>query len=236
MGAFARLFYELLASAVAPDRCASCDAAVPFLTAFCPPCAATLILAEIRDERHLAAFVYGGAVARAITRLKFERRPDIARPLSSALRRAAVGLGANPPEVVIPVPLHPRRLVERGYNQSALLSAPVAQSLGARHLALGLLRQRETAEQATLDRGARLVNVSKAFVVPRPSAVLGRSLLVVDDVRTTGATLAACAEALFGAGAREVRTLTVAQAELAQPGAEGARNTRPAKDRAIMGP
>ena len=184
------------------------------MTAFCQACAATLTLPEARpDPSHLAAFVYGGAIAQAITRLKFERRPDVARPLAAALRRAARALAADPPDVVIPVPLHPRRLVERGYNQSALLAGPVARDLRARFLPRALGRCRDTLAQATLQRADRLTNLEGAFHVRRPGDVRGRRALVVDDVRTTGATLYACAATLLEAGAREVRTLVVAETE-----------------------
>lgn len=183
------------------------------MIAFCPSCAATLTLPDATDPRHVAAFVYGGAIAEAITRFKFEKRPDLARPLAAALRRVGRVMSADPPDIVVPVPLHPRRLVERGFNQSALLASPIARDLGARFLPTGLVRIRDTEHQATLARGARATNIAGAFRAARADAILGRRALLVDDVRTTGATLAACAEALFAAGARDVRSLVVAQTE-----------------------
>jgi ComF family protein len=211
--AFIRALLEIAASTVAPDRCAACEEPVAMMTAFCRSCAATLSLPDPSDPRHLAAFVYGGAVARAIARLKFDKRPDVARPLAAALRRAARVMAADPPDIVVPVPLHPRRLVERGFNQSALLAAPVARDLRARFLPEGLVRARDTERQATLDRAARESNIAGAFVAGRSQRLSGRRVLLVDDVRTSGATLSACAAALFAAGAREVRSLVVAQTE-----------------------
>jgi ComF family protein len=209
-----RGLWELFASTLAPNRCAACDADVPVMTAFCRTCAATLTLPEAHaGSAHRAAFAYGGAVARAITRLKFEGRPDLARPLAAALRRVASLMKGDGLDVVVPVPLHPRRLVERGYNQSALLARPVARDLDARFLPRALLRTRETDPQAKLDRGQRLSNLEGAFAVHRARDVERRRVLVVDDVRTTGATLRACARALREAGALEVRTLVVAQTE-----------------------
>jgi ComF family protein len=214
MLALVRALAEVLAGAVAPNRCAACDADVPFMTAFCGACASTLSLPEAhRDATHLAAFVYGGAIAQAIHRLKFDRRPDVARPLAAALRRAARILGADPPGVVLPVPLYPRRLVERGYNQAALLAAPVAKDLRAVFLPRGLLRRRDTEEQKALERAARLSNLDGAFEVRRPNEIRGQRVLLVDDVRTTGATLEACSKPLLEAGAKDVRTLVVAQTE-----------------------
>ena len=213
MIALVRLVTELAVSAVAPNLCAACDADVPIMTVFCAGCAATLTLPEARNPRHLAAFVYGGAIARAISRFKFEQRPDLARSLAPVVRRAARILRTDPPDVVIPVPLHPARLIERGYNQSALLAGPVADELGARFLPCALARIRDTERQVGLDRGARLRNMAQGFTVPKPKAVVARRVLVVDDVRTTGATLAGCANALLQAGARDVRTLVVAQTD-----------------------
>ncbi len=213
MIALMRLMTELAVSAVAPNRCAACDADVAIMTVFCTGCAATLTLPEARNPRHLAAFVYGGAIARAISRFKFEQRPDLARSLAPVVRRAARILRTDPPDVVIPVPLHPARLIERGYNQSALLAGPVADELGARFLPRALARIRNTERQVGLDRGARLRNMAEGFAVPKPGTVAARRVLVVDDVRTTGATLAACATVLLRAGARDVRTLVVAQTD-----------------------
>jgi ComF family protein len=214
MLALLRALTEVLAGAIAPNRCAACDADVPMMTAFCRACASTLTLPEAhRNPTYIAAFVYGGAIAEAIRKLKFEGRPDVARPLAAALRRAARALAAERPTVVIPVPLYPRRLVERGYNQSALLAAPVAKDLGATFLPRGLLRPRDTEAQATLGRDVRLRNLTGAFTVRRPKDVCGQRVLLIDDVRTTGATLAACGAALREAGAEDVRALVVAETE-----------------------
>jgi ComF family protein len=182
------------------------------MTAFCRACASTLTQQEAVDPKNLAAFVYGGAIAQAIVKLKFERRPDLARPLAAALQRVGRVMAKEAPDVVIPVPLHPRRLVERGFNPSALLARPVAKDLRARFLPCGLSRHSDSQPQVTLARAARLTNVVGAFEVPRPELVRERRVLVIDDVRTTGATLHACVEVLLDAGARDVRTLVVAQA------------------------
>jgi ComF family protein len=207
-----RALGEALAWTVAPNRCAACDEDVRPSTAFCRACASTLTQPEAGDPQHLAAFVYGGAIARAIVRLKFERRPDLARPLAAALQRAARVMAHDAPDVVIPVPLHPRRLVERGFNPSALLARPVARDLGAELLPRGLSRPKDNHPQVTLDRSSRLTNVIDAFKVPRSDLIRDRRVLLVDDVRTTGATLRACSDALLHAGARDVRTLVVAEA------------------------
>jgi ComF family protein len=209
----AAFLLDVLGAVLAPPRCAACDAPVHRLRVFCSACASTVERSKARGEA-LAAFVYGGAVARAVTRFKYEGRPDLARPLGDLLW-AAVARGEDGwrPSVLVPVPLHPSRLAERGYNQATLLASRLAWRLGAPVRAMALQRERDTPRQATLDRAARLVNVAGVFAVRQPRSVAGRAVLLVDDVRTTGSTLDACARALLDAGASAVRTAVLAQAE-----------------------
>jgi ComF family protein len=208
--------YELFASLLAPPRCAACDAAVVRAAAFCSPCAAQVEPAGTQDPTRLAAFVYGGPIAETIVRLKYGARPDLARPLGDLLYRAAMPhVDVLRGALVVPVPLHPSRLAERGYNQSALVGGRLARHMGAPFDAMALARVRDTTQQAKLDRAARLANVDGSIRVRHAGRVQGRTVLLVDDVSTTGATLAACADALLGAGADEVRTAVVARAERA---------------------
>ena len=116
----------------------------------------------------------------------------------------------GPTPCIVPVPLHRRRERERGFNQSALLADALATHLGAvGHPALH--RTRATPPQAELHRTERLKNVTNAFACPDPASVRGRSVLLIDDVVTTGATFAACARALRDAGARTVVGLALAR-------------------------
>ncbi|HEY8039873.1 MAG TPA: ComF family protein [Polyangiaceae bacterium] len=204
---------EILGGLLAPPCCAACDAPVGRLAAFCATCASTIERPPELDGDATAAFVYGGAVARAIIRLKYERRPDLARPLGDLLWRALEPRRPDLREVVIvPVPLHAARLAERGFNQSALVARRIARQLGASLAPLALARARDTPRQAILDREARLANVAGAFRARQPQLVRDRRVLLVDDVRTTGATLEACARTLLEAGARAVQTAVVASA------------------------
>jgi ComF family protein len=204
---------DLVASFLAPPRCAACDSPVARLVVFCASCASTVQRAEDADDGAIAAFGYGGAIADAITRFKYGARPDLARPLADLLWRAVVArAGSLGGCVVVPVPLHPVRLAERGFNQSALLARPVSRRLGAPFLPLALARVRDTPRQASLGREDRLGNVGGAFAVRQPKRLRGRPILLVDDVRTTGATLAACMQAAREVGAGPVTTAVLARA------------------------
>jgi ComF family protein len=219
MDAILRGALEVLADLVGRQRCAGCDGETRRRTAFCSVCVTTLVRASNPDPERTAAFVYGGAIAQAVKRLKFDDRPDLA-PLLLA------GFAAHLPRLrtstlVVPVPLHPSRLVERGYNQAALLARPLADLLEIRCAARALARPLATARQTELTREARGVNVRHAFVANEPERLAGEVVLLVDDVETTGATLAACRTALLSGGARAVHSLVVARTAGVMDGVEG---------------
>jgi ComF family protein len=212
---YARFALELLLAALAPPRCAACDHPVPVLAAFCAACASSIEPAPGEaGPPPCAAFAYAGPIARAIARFKYEHRPDLARPLGDLLSHAlSATRSALVDRLVVPVPLHPTRLAERGYNQSALLARRVGHRLGLPCLLRALARNRDTRHQARLDRASRAANAAGAFVLPAAGPVRGRRVLLVDDVRTTGATLRACRAALLAGGAADVTWAVVAQAE-----------------------
>jgi ComF family protein len=109
------------------------------------------------------------------------------------------------------VPLHPRRRLERGYNQSELVACELKRRTRLEVVAHALVRRRETAPQAGLSAAARRRNVTGAFAVRHRARVAGRVVVLLDDVWTTGATALACARILKEAGAAEVRLLSVAR-------------------------
>ena len=158
-----------------------------------------------------ACGVYEGALRAAVLGLKRDPfvPPRLARMLAEAARRAPLDAAT----LVIPVPLHPARERERGFNQAALLASSVARGTGLRLDAWSLTRVAHSERhRAGMDARARRESVESAFAVTRPRLVRGETVLLIDDVFTTGATASACARALLDAGARSVFVLTAARA------------------------
>jgi ComF family protein len=118
-------------------------------------------------------------------------------------------------DLVCPVPLGAARMAERGYNQATLLARPIALSLSLPYADRTVARIKETTSQVGLNLARRRSNVSGAFLA-KPEQAAGKSILIVDDVATSGSTLEACANALLEAGARKVYALTLARAALDQ--------------------
>lgn len=154
---------------------------------------------------------FSGPARAALHALKYDGElrlvPPLARLMSERWRRAGIG-----GDLLVPVPVHLQRKRERGFDQAELLARHIGPNLNlpVRNV---LQRQADTRAQHRLTRGARATNVARAFVVgPSGSThVLGRWIVLVDDVVTTGATLSACADALRGAGAAAVSAVTLAR-------------------------
>ena len=160
-----------------------------------------------------AALLYQDNARRMILALKHGDRTDLALPMAGWMTRIAGPLLRQPGLVVAPVPLHWLRLLTRRYNQAALLSSRIAREAGLAHCPDLLARARNTRSQEGRDRDGRFQNVTGAFrVLPRHrEKIAGRPVLLVDDVMTSGATLAAGAEACRGAGAASVSVLVLAR-------------------------
>jgi ComF family protein len=219
MGRARAYFRALVESALdfaAPPGCAACDAEPALRGPFCPGCES---LRGARDEHHSVAGVLlrvGGAytspLSDAIRRFKYAGRPDLARPLSGLIAASAAELGAGPGVLLVPVPLHPRRLAERGYNQAALLAAQIAGRVGACPSPRALVRRRYTTPQVGKSRADRNANVAGVFGVRSAGRLRGASVVLVDDVTTTGSTLRECIAALAAAGARVRGAVALARA------------------------
>jgi ComF family protein len=158
----------------------------------------------------IAVALYESPWGERVRALKYEQETHWARPLGHAL-------GALVPTnwleaAVVPVPLHPERLAERGYNQAALLARAVARRAGLVVDFDVLTRVKQTQAQAHLDKAARARNAAEAFVA-RPSRPGRTRFILLDDVMTTGVTLDACAAALRERGHEVLGALAVARAD-----------------------
>ena len=213
-----------------PDRhiCSLCFSSLPFLEAGgeCSVCGMP-VPAETHHEfvcetcladrpafdRARSALRYAHAAEELVQSFKYRHALHLAEDfgdLMEAALRAKFEYSAI--DVVMPVPLHPHRLHERGFNQSEMLAETLASRIGRRLDAHSLVRIRDTEHQARISGQARRSNLNAAFAVMRPEYVRGRTILLVDDVMTTGATLSGCAQMLRGAGASRIWCLTLARA------------------------
>lgn len=234
-----RLLVDPVLAVVFPSTCPACGEPLAHPTAgpLCEPCWETLPrhvrplcpcgvpLAPGcgrcgRCRRDLQPFAAGaslgpyvGALRALVHALKYEKRRRVARRLAQALAKdPAVAALLTPGAILLPVPLHPRRRRERGFNQSELLSEELARLGPGLAVCPGaLVRRKDTPAQAGLSAAARRQNVAGAFAVRRRSQVAARVVVLVDDVVTTGATALACARVLREAGVAELRLLSVAR-------------------------
>ncbi|BDV44737.1 amidophosphoribosyltransferase [Geotalea uraniireducens] len=159
-----------------------------------------------------SAVLLAGPVQQLVHRFKYGHKVHLRRPLALlAGETLAPFVQTAGPELMVPVPLHPRRLRERGFNQAILVGEVLAATWGVPLLRDTLRRQRPTTPQVGLSAGERRENVCGAFTVAAPDRIAGKKILLVDDVYTTGSTLAECARELRRAGAAEVVAVTVAR-------------------------
>ncbi len=155
---------------------------------------------------------YAGPAKSVIKSYKFDGDYFLGpRFLGGMLARGWLPDGIGAPEAVVPVPLHPRRRRERGYDQALLLARVLARHFGCRLERRALVRTRYTSQQSLLPVTQRWDNVRGAFAVARAGPVEGKRLLLVDDVLTTGMTADECARALKKAGAARVEVLALAR-------------------------
>lgn len=192
-----------------PQECAVCR--LPSLAGTtCHACAPATAL----DQTLIALRFDDPLVQKLVHLLKYRYVEEIADHLGAALVGVVAEYGADRDALLAPIPLHSRRERTRGFNQSALLARAVAARTGrpvSDHL---LVRRRTTSQQAKLNRDARLRNLRGAFAMAKTLEKLPRSVMLVDDVVTTGATLEACARTLKTAGVQRVSALAVARGTL----------------------
>ncbi|MGR4862389.1 ComF family protein [Caulobacter sp. LARHSG274] len=162
--------------------------------------------------RARAACLYDEHSRDLILKLKHADRTDLSGLFARWLSRAAADL-LDETDAIAPVPMHPARLLRRRYNQAAEIARPLCALAGRPYLADALVRRRDTDSQGGKSATGRRRNVAAAFAVPeaRRHRVIGRKVLLVDDVLTTGATAEGCARALLAAGAAQVSLAVVAR-------------------------
>jgi ComF family protein len=167
-------------------------------------------------RRARSALVYDRAVVDVVHCFKYREKTQLARPLGMLLYRAFLRFWEEGEvDLVLPVPLHGRRLRQRGFNQAGLLAMEWRRHSEDRKAAVAaglLVRLRPTPFQAGLRRREREGNIRGAFALRDPKRIDGRRLLLVDDVITTGATAGECARLLLAHGAAHVDVLTLARA------------------------
>ena len=204
------------------DLCPGCHQALPWHTGpACRCCAEPLVhdtglpcgrclASPPAFDRVLAPLTYASPVDSLITGVKFHARLAYARVLGELLAGwVEEAQGVALPDALLPVPLHPARLAERGFNQARELARPAARRFGLPLLGGSVTRSRDTPAQSTLGGRVRRANVKKAFAV---RGTLPPRIAIVDDVVTTGATVDALARTLRQAGAREITVWAVARA------------------------
>lgn len=213
--------YLCLQPSAYPGICPGCRADLPVHAHGCQRCGVSLPASQadpvcpacLTDPppfaRVISALAYTTPVDQMITGLKFHNRLHYA-PLLAYLLRERLGDSPLPVQAIVPVPLHARRLRERGFNQALEIARPLAAALQTPLLKNTLLRVRETAPQSLQHARDRQANVHGAFAVIRPPAV--RHIALVDDVMTSGHTVAEAARCLRDAGVEKIEVWCAARA------------------------
>lgn len=197
--------------------CGGCSTDFPRVDAPCPRCGLRAPVAACPRlklawtvEAVIAPYAYAGALKQQVLALKFRAARSLGRPLG-LLVADAVAKRARGVDLLLPVPLHRRKLRERGYNQAVEIARGVRARLGVPLIRNGLHRGSAGPPQTALGAAARRANLEHAFASRR--VVRGLRIALVDDVVTTGATINACARALLDAGAAGVEAWAVARTD-----------------------
>lgn len=157
------------------------------------------------------AFIYDDESKNLILGFKFLDRTNYAETLANMLRRAGADIWKEKPDLLIPVPIHRKRLLERRYNQSALLVQCLSKQTGICADFTSLQRVRHTVPQVELSGSARRNNLKHAFAVKAIDKIKGKKVVLIDDVETTGSTLKECAKVLKKAGVAKIYALTLSR-------------------------
>ena len=199
---------SLLSPAVSP-LCTCCG--LPFFSGedhLCGDC----LQNRFAFDRTRSMFLYQDPVSSLLLQFKFGGRLTGLATLAALAEQAGAGALFKTPDLVLPVPLHIKRLRSRGFNQSLLLARSCFPGWRQKIRTDLLLRHQPTIPQTSLSGRARRNNLKGAFTIHRPQEIAGRDILLVDDVFTTGSTLHECAKTLSRAGAARIEAFTLARA------------------------
>ncbi len=168
---------------------------------------------NIQHGAALLRFREGSMVQIMLHNLKYKKRKEIGEVLGEIAGKKLLDSPIfSLPDLIIPVPVHPKKVRRRGYNQSTIFGKAVSAAI---HVSIAedvLIKETETTSQTGKSRTERVENVSEVFVLNKPEAITGRNVLIVDDVVTTGATLEACCLKLKEGGAKSISILSIAVA------------------------
>jgi len=232
--------FEALKDFVYPPRCALCDSSLSVipseveeslacdcnpeakpkdLALICTPCAVSLNrveadftaphLAHVWFDRARSVYPFEGRLRDALHGFKYGERFDLTEYLTGVLEAETRSMESL--DLIIPVPLHPKRLRSRGFNQSIVVARPLAKRLGVSFDVDTLVRATDPGPQVDRERKERIQAVKGIFAVKDPQRIKGKKVLLIDDVLTTGATVNECARVLKKSGVSRVDVLTIAR-------------------------
>lgn len=187
--------------------CVKCSEPIGSMASYCIHCKNE----KPYYKKNVSIFLYKKPIDGMIRKLKYDNKKYLAETLSNFIASEVVKMAVNF-DVVVPVPIHVNRLIKRGYNQAELLCETLKSKLNLNVDSEVLIKCRDTRSQANLSRRERIENLKDSFDVVDKNKVKGKSILLVDDVFTTGSTINECSRILLDAGAREVYSVTLAHA------------------------
>ncbi len=192
---------------IEPPWCEMCG--IPNTEDVCNECATT---PPPYGKLRTIAF-YESALQQAVHLFKFEKRTSLAKPLAQlTIEHFPDDCDIAEYDFILPIPIHKKRLRERGFNQATLIANEIAKTTGIQVVTDALVRYRNTSPQSSLDREARQTNIVGAFELQKKEVVRNKRILVLDDVYTTGATVREAVKVLWDADPAEIDVLTLARA------------------------
>lgn len=204
-------YFDAFLDLIFPPKCEVCKSSSK--EALCQDCFNSVKFMKPHLGIH-SVTSYDDVVRSALHQLKFNNKKRLAQPMGLLMVQylsQTMHLDLKEIDVLVPVPLHPNRLKQRGFNQARLIALSIHQYFGIT-VENALLRIIDTKPQFDLSRNERFENVKGAFAMNKASHIFNKKILLIDDIYTTGATIAECANTLRAAGAKRTDILTLARA------------------------